>query len=127
MGFKNQNGYSLINEEHKIRITLSNRAKLTLEEDMSIFKTEKITTFINLVFENYRSEAKSSISLYLEQKRLEIDPLFDKTKLSASSKELAIDCLLKAEEEDLKKLSRQYLAPKGTSRLYHINNQNVGY
>ena len=69
MGFRDQNGYSLINEEHKIRITLSNRAKLTLEEDMSIFKTEKITTFINLVFENYRSEAKSSISLYLEQKR----------------------------------------------------------
>ncbi len=127
MGFKDQNGYSLINEEHKIRITLSNRAKLTLEEDMSIFKTEKITTFINLVFENYRSEAKSSISLYLEQKRLEIDPLFDKANLSASSKELAIDCLLKAEEEILKKLSQQYLAPKGTSHLYHINNQNVGY
>lgn len=34
MGFINGNNDKLINEEQKIRITLSNRAKLTMAEDM---------------------------------------------------------------------------------------------
>ena len=64
MGFIDENGYPLINEEQKIRIALSNRARLTMAEDMDVFGTPKAATFVNTVFANYKSEAKSSISLY---------------------------------------------------------------
>ena len=73
MGFIDENGYPLINEEQKIRIALSNRARLTMAEDMDVFGTPKAATFVNTVFANYKSEAKSSISLYLQQREIELD------------------------------------------------------
>ena len=86
MGFIDENGYPLINEEQKIRITLSNRAKLTMSEDMDVFGTPKAATFINLVFNNFKSDAKSSISLYLQQRELELDRLFNESKLDDINK-----------------------------------------
>ncbi len=65
MGFVDENGISLINEGQKIRIALSNGARLTMAEDMDVFKTPKAATFINTVFNNYKYDARSSIFLYL--------------------------------------------------------------
>lgn len=100
MGFINENGYSLINNEQKIRITLSDRARLTMSEDMDVFGTSKEATFINTVFDNYKAEAKSSISLYLQQRELELDRLFTDTRLDAFSKKTAIDQILSAEKKN---------------------------
>ena len=53
MAFIDANGYSLINEEQKIRIALSDTARITIGEDMNVFGVTKTATFINTVFANY--------------------------------------------------------------------------
>lgn len=127
MGFVDENGYSLINEEQKIRIALSDRARLTMCEDMEVFGASKAATFINTVFCNYKDEAKSSISLYLQQREIELDSLFTDAKLDAVSKRIAIDKLLSVEKETIEKKISGYSEIKGESKLYHINDNNVQY
>lgn len=127
MGFTDKNGYPLINDEQKIRIALSDRARLTMSEDMDVFGTPKAAAFVNTVFNNYKSEAKSSISLYLQQRELELDRLFTGTKLDAISKKTAIDQILSEEKQNLKDRVANYIAAKGESRLYHINDKNVEF
>ncbi|MCI6996666.1 MAG: WYL domain-containing protein [Eubacterium sp.] len=127
MGFIDENGYPLINKEQKIRITLSDRAKLTMAEDMDIFGTSRAATFINLVFDNFKSEAKSSISLYLQQRELELDRLFTVAKLDAISKKIAIDQILAVEKQEIRNKIADYNNSKGESKLYHINDNNVEY
>ena len=72
MGFIDENGYPLINDEQKIRITLSDRASIIISEDMNIFGISKTASFINTVFHNFKLNAKSSVSLYLMQYKLEL-------------------------------------------------------
>ena len=127
MGFIDENGYPLINEEQKIRIALSDRARLTMAEDMGVFRTPKAATFVNTVFYNYKSEAKSSIFLYLQQRELELDRLFTGAKLDNISKKIAIDQILSVEKQELRDKIDEYLATKGESKLYHINDNNVEY
>lgn len=126
MGFQDGNG-SLINDEQKIRITLSNRAKITMCEDMDVFGTKKAASFINTVFANYKGEAKSSVSLYLQQRELELDRLFTGSKLDEMDKKIAIDQILSSEKQELLKQTAGYSALKGESKLYHINDSNVEY
>ena len=127
MGFIDENGYPLINEEQKIRITLSDRARLIMAEDMDVFKTAKAATFINQVFDNFKSEAKSSVSLYLQQKKLELDRLFTETNLDDAGKRTAIEQLLTFEKQEIKNEIASYNISKGESKLYHINDKNVEY
>lgn len=127
MGFIDENGYPLINEEQKIRIALSDRARLTMREDMEVFRTCKAATFINTVFDNYKHEAKSSISLYLQQRELELDRLFTGTKLDAISKRIAIDQLLSMDKKTIVDKTSEYSTLKGESKLYHINDSNMKY
>lgn len=127
MGFCNENEVPLINEEHKVRITLSHKARIIMAEDMNVFKVAKETTFINTVFRNYRGEAKSSISVYLEEKELEFDRLFSETSLDKDSKRIAIDHLLEKELKDLKETLSDYKAQKETGKIYHIDNENCSY
>ncbi len=94
---------------------------------MDVFKTEKAATFINTVFNNYKSEAESSISLYLQQRRLELDRLFSKSNLDNQSKQAAIELILNAEEEKLRNKAARIKTLKGNSKLYHINDKNVEY
>lgn len=127
MGFIDENGYPLINEEQKIRIALSDSAKITMFDDMDIFGTTKAASFINTVFANYKGEAKSSISLYLQQRELELDRLFTGTKLDTISKNISIDQILSVEKQELLKKITEYSTIKGESKLYHINDSNVEY
>ena len=127
MGFVDKKENSLINDEQKIRITLSNRAQLIMAEDMEVIKTRKASAFINTVFTNYRNEAKSSINLYLQQRELELDRLLSNVKLDDASKKLVINQLKTAEENILKEKINGYLSLNGESKLYHINNSNVNY
>lgn len=127
MGFIDENGYPLINEEQKIRIALSDRAKITMAEDMDVFGTPKVSTFVNTVFNNFKSEAKSSISLYLQQREIELDRLFTGAKLDTISKKIAIDQILSVEKKDIQSKIAQYSNTKGESKLYHINDSNVEY
>ena len=127
MAFIDANGYPLINEEQKIRIALSDTARITIGEDMNVFGVTKTATFINTVFANYRSEAKSSISLYLNQREMELDRLFSDTGLDSVSKKAAVKKLLSVEEQQIEKQISEYTSSKGESKLYHINDSNVDY
>lgn len=127
MGFTDENGFPLINEEQKIRITLSTRARITMLEDMDIFGTTKAAAFINTVFSNYKDKATSSISSYLQQRKLELDRLFTSANLDSESKKISINQLLSAEKQELLKKITEYTKAKGESKLYHINDSNVEY
>ena len=127
MSFIDENGYSLINEEQKIRIALSDRAKQIMSEDMEVFGTKKAATFINIVFENYKSAAKSSISLYLQKRKLELDQILKESSLDESSKKAVIHEILTDEKNKLLEKVKPYKTMKGESKLFHINDNNVKY
>ncbi len=45
-------GFNETNTSQKIRISLSQKAMLTIEDDMTAFEVPKLTTFINQVISN---------------------------------------------------------------------------
>ena len=126
MGFTNDNG-PFINEEHKIRITLSDKAKIVMAEDMNVFGTTKEATFINTVFTNYKENAKSSFVLYQQKRKLELEQQFKKELLHSENTEKTIEKILSIEQKKAFEEIKAYLTTKGTSKLYHINNNNVEY
>ena len=127
MGFINENGYSLINDEHKIRITLSDRARTIIYEDMELFNVKQESTFINIVFKNYKSDAKSSISLYLNERKRELDKTLQIEKISNTTKKEIIEQLLLKEKEELLVKTKSLYSEKGKNKIHHINTENVEY
>ena len=127
MGFVYEGGVSAINEEQKVRITLSPRAVITMHDDMSVFGITKAASFINTVFTNYRSDAESSICLRLEQRRMELEQLFRNTKMRSADVNTSIQLLLASEEKELIRKKNDRIAIKGSGMLYHINKENVEY
>ncbi len=126
MGFVDKFGNSLINDEQKIRIPLSNAARVVMAEDMMVFRISGEATFINTVFSNYKEEAKSSVSLYLNKRELELDALFTETEMDSKSKKIAIDKVLSSEKQQIIKKISEYKSAKG-GKSYRINNENVEY
>lgn len=127
MGFSYKSGKSLINDEHKVRIALSYRARIVMSEDMDVFGEKKESSFINTVFYNFKDKAKSSISLYLQQRELELGQLFSDSELDEESKRISIKQILSAEENQILKKLSEYKTAKGESKLYHINDDNYEY
>lgn len=116
-----------INDEHKMRIALSKKANITISEDMSIFGVTKETSFINTIFFNCKDTAKSSISSYLEQRRIELNSTLASKGVDLKSADAIIAALLSHEEEQLTEKVKQYCSTKGSNKLYHINNRNIEY
>ncbi|MCD7715094.1 MAG: WYL domain-containing protein [Lachnospiraceae bacterium] len=148
MGFVDKNNYPMINDEQKIRIPLSDRAKIIIAEDMDVFNVSKTSTFINTVFHNFKSEATSSVSLYLQQREIELDNLFSQTvpdstrkkksektidelypqtALDDASRKKAINIILNAEAKKILEQTEKYVASKGEGKLYRINDKNKEY
>lgn len=124
------NGEPTINPEHKLRISLSERAALTMANDMDVFGIDKKTTFLNQVFSNYRDDAKASISLYLEHRKEELSQMLRGTELNSKDKISVIDHLLQAEQKELINQANQYFKlPKASKKEnnYHINKNNFLY
>lgn len=127
MGFIN----TVNNDEHKLRISLSTRALITITEDMSVFGVTSVSNFINTVFANFYSDAKSSISLQLEQLRLELE-----RRLTEEEKQIkkeiardAIEWIIKLEENKLIKFKNDRLHndEKKSGKLYYISKENLHY
>ena len=127
MGFKDENGFSLINEEQKLRIPLSDKAKMVMKEDMELFGVSKESRFINTVFYNFKEAAKSSIAFSLQQKKLELDRLLTKTQVDRENKRKVIECLLIEEEARMKKKLLEFEKPTDYGKLYHIDKKNLEY
>lgn len=124
-------GFIYINEEQKVRITLSDRARITMDEDLSIFYEEernrKHTTFINTVFNNFKDDARSSIASHLQRRKTDLESLLLNDESDSRSKEIAIEQLLSAEEQNLMEETQKYYSQKGESKPYHINTGNKTY
>ena len=57
-----------LNSEQKIRLPLSEKTKIIIETDMLNWNINSKTSFINKVFNYYKDDAKSSISIVLYKK-----------------------------------------------------------
>ena len=68
---------------------------------MNIFGISKTASFINTVFHNFKLNAKSSVSLYLMQYKLELEQLFSNSPLDSQNQKLAIEQLLSAEKQKI--------------------------
>lgn len=113
-----------INDESKLRISLSDKAWITLTDDMDIFSESSFSGFINTIFKNFYQEAKSSVSIYREQRKLELDNLFASLKLDNDSKKIITDYLLKKELDEFSTTLDKYKKRTPNGRLYHINKNN---
>ena len=135
MGFTYKNGNSLINEQQKIRISLTRKALYTMSEDINTFGIKNNSAFINIVFDNFKDEAKSSISLQLQQRRVELEMLFANSNMDPALKKNLIDKLLSEKEDDLKKeiaqdnddTQKDFSKYTGIPHTYRINNKNIEY
>ncbi len=127
MGFKNQSGFSIINNEQKVRIGLSKRAEMIMAEDMIAFSVDKKAQFINTVFDNFKLTAKSSVSIYLEEKKIEYEQLFADTPLDEDSRQNAVEKLLSFERDNILAEIEHFMSEKAKSKIYHINNANTDY
>lgn len=116
-----------INEEHKIRITLSDYALSTLIEDMEIFGINKISTIINTTFSNFKDEAKASINLYRERRVLELNQLLSHENISESTRNAIISRIFAEEYDEIRNQITRYNKLKGNTKLYHINQENIDF
>ena len=114
-----------LNEEQKVRISLSNHAYSIMKQDMAVFSVDKQATFINTIITNYHEDSMASLSLYLLKKRYEYLELFDGTPIeirNASARQLTL-----VEEKRVTKILKEMMKVKDVSKLYHINNENTDY
>ena len=55
-------GFEFINEDQKIRISLSERAYNVMRDDMRIFDVKAPATFVNKLLENYKDSSIVSLT-----------------------------------------------------------------
>ncbi len=120
-------GFEYINEEQKIRISLSRRAYNTMIDDMRIFDVNHYATFINTVIKNYRDDSMATLKSYLERKKNDLEAEFDSLDIDSVTKDKVVNHLLRLEKENAENIIKQYLKDKTITKLYHINNDNISY
>ncbi len=125
MHFVDENGDSLINGEHKLRIPLSEKALIIITEDMDVFGVPKRTTFINIIFCNFWEEAKASLTTYLQEKELELVNALKDTAVTESAKRIVIEQLLEKEKKIIEKRNEQYNHLKTENKLYHLSKETI--
>ncbi len=126
MGFV-ENGNILINDEHKVRIPLSEKAKIIIEEDMLNWNIKNNNSFINTVFEYYKEDALSSLSRVMERKEDKLRLSLRKICKSKKETEALIDTILSDEQKALKKEAYKYISEKNSGQLYTLNKKNFDY
>ncbi len=120
-------GFKYINDEHKIRIALSQKAYSTIQDDMIIFSSSNLTNFINTIITNYRDDSIASLSIYLSKRREYYEEIFKNSELDESSKETAIQQMLKEDTNASMEQIKKYSSEKDFNKLYHINQNNFEY
>ena len=116
-----------INEDQRIRLSLSERARITIEEDMTNWNINSINSFINIIFEQYKEKAFSSISIVLDKEKAELYNLFSNSSIEKKDLESMINTLLSKEYQKLENKKNEYLHRPGTGRVYRLNNNNYDY
>ena len=120
-------GFSYINDEQKIRIPLSRRASIVMNDDMRVFSVSKPATFINIVIENFHDQSKASLTSYLARKHQELEEMYSDCDLEDSIKAKVIDHAIEKERQKTISELQEYLKEKHISKLYHINDNNFDF
>ena len=120
-------GFNETNTSQKIRISLSKKAMLTIEDDMTAFEVPKLTTFINQVISNFHDIAESSIDNYLNNKELELKEKLSASSIDSYSIEQVIQILLKDEKKRLINKTASYDNGSTVNKQYNINNSNYTF
>ncbi len=110
------------NDDNKIHINLSSYAMSIIDDDMFTFGVNNKSTFINIVFENYKEDATSSISIKTEEYKTKLNLLL--CNFSNNTKESIIDTLSK---EYKMKLQKSITSEKGVGIKIRLNNNNTKY
>lgn len=114
-------------EEQRVRINLSERAGLIMEEDMYQYGIDSRSLFINQVFHNYYMSAPASISLYLQNRRMQLENQFSDIFPDQSVFELVVERLIEKEKKNLMKRIERELRSKYKGNYYRVNNENLAY
>lgn len=109
------------NEQRKIRFKLSQAALSTLRSDIEIFNCKNISTAINLIFENYCSDAQSSIAEQCKNYKKSLIEL-----LGAETEENIILKLLQKKREQLIDMVLENLSSCDSFLLY-VSRHNTDY
>lgn len=120
-------GFSYINDEQKIRIPLSRRAYIVMNDDMRVFSVSKPATFINIVIKNFHDQSKASLTSYLARKQQELEEIYSDCDLEDSVKDKVIDHAIEKKRQKTVAELQEYLKEKYVSRLYHINDDNFDF
>ncbi len=120
-------GFEYINDEQKIRISLSNRAYYTMIDDMAVFDIRQPATFINAIIKNFRENSMSSMTNYLENWREIEYQKYTDIPINPETKDLIIDKLYIQEEKRISNILKEYMKGGENSKLYRINNENIDY
>ena len=122
-------GFTAINDAQKIRISFSDKAIFTIEDDMTVFGVTSMTAFINTVITNFHDEAASSIFTYLEKYRSKLTGCLKDSKSGFPEIELnkVIDILVAQKETELKCHIEKFKKNKAHSKLYYINDENADF
>lgn len=111
--------------DQKQHLNLSVYAYDVIHSDMLLFDNQKITNFLNLIFDHYRLDAEASISLVLGRYRSELDDIFSKIKTEDKTKKVIIDTFVERKKNMLINKAAQY--EKGNYFKFYLNKKNFEY
>lgn len=111
------------NDENKQHINLSNHAMSTLINDMRVFQIDKRSTFINRIISNFRIEARSTLSLSLQEYRNSMKKKL--SKVYSSTLDTMLDELTENYKNEI--LDRYSRGQKKNGFKIRLNNDNAIY
>lgn len=120
-------GFQYVNDEQKIRVSLSRHAYTVMLSDMNIFGIPLQANFINRVIKDFRDSAHASISMHLYHKRMEYEELFSSSELLPALRSEVIDHLITYEGQKITREVSLLLQNKDVTKVYHISNDNMEF
>jgi hypothetical protein len=112
-------------ENNKQHLNLSLSAYEVVSNDMFTFGEDKLSGFINTVFEHYYPKAEASISRTLSCLRDDISKLLSDIPEDGKTKKRIVDRLIKQREKDLAEKAASY--ERGKPFKFWINKRNLEY
>lgn len=119
-----------INENQKIRVTLSEKADTIIKDDLNMFSTFNETKFLNQIIENFSADSKASFTSYCSRQVEEFKDSIKDCKIPSESKKKIAQTLERKIKTQTKEELRSYMDSKysnTTSKLFRINNKNFSY
>lgn len=112
-------------ENNKQRLNLSVQAYEVIQSDMFAFGEEKLSRFINCIFQYYYPEADASISRALNRLQGNLKQQLTEVRGDETTKRRVMDALLKQEEARLTEKARSY--GKGKPVIFGLRKNNFEY